>query len=81
MVCVVYACSMMSLLVRIQLNVIGGYIYLQNNNTSTHNSEVSALVPIYMYMCNLIWQSSLIGDSIHRPMYEQFSHREIVIGV
>lgn len=39
MVCVVYACSIMSLLVRIQLNVIGGYIYLQNNNTSTHNNE------------------------------------------
>nr|XP_022318912.1 serine/threonine-protein kinase RIO1-like [Crassostrea virginica] len=39
MVCVVYASSMMSLLIRIQLNVIGGYIYLQNNNTSTQSNE------------------------------------------
>nr|XP_022314156.1 serine/threonine-protein kinase RIO1-like [Crassostrea virginica] len=45
MVCVVYASSMMSLLIRIQLNVIGGYIYLQNNNTSTQSNERTESVP------------------------------------
>lgn len=45
MVCVIYACSMMSLIVRIQLNVIGGYIYLQNNNTSNQDKERPESLP------------------------------------
>ena len=50
MVCVVYASSMMSLLIRIQLNVIGGYIYLQNNNTSTQSNEVCLWNSLWIIM-------------------------------
>ncbi|XP_056020374.1 serine/threonine-protein kinase RIO1-like [Ostrea edulis] len=45
MVCVIYACSMMSLLIRVQLNVIGGYIYLQNNNSSAQDKERPESLP------------------------------------
>ena len=67
MVCVVYASSMMSLLIRIQLNVIGGYIYLQNNNTSTQSNEVCLWNILWLILSkvqcskiDMLWNSTTI---------------------